>query len=104
MRCVICSPDWPDWMRRTQASRPSRNGPNAAGIVRVDFWPIWWQPMQSTLFIWRSQFSRVMLAGILPEPPNSLAGGIFSIANQYAAGEYCAAAASFGACTGEGVG
>ena len=42
--------------------------------------------MQSTLFIWRSQLSRVMLAGILPEPPNSLAGGIFNIANQYAAG------------------
>src|SRR5690242_5609962 len=34
-RLVICSPDWPDCVRRCHASSPELNLPSAAGIVRV---------------------------------------------------------------------
>jgi hypothetical protein len=69
-------------MRRCQASVPESNFPRAAGIVRVASCPIWWQPMQSTLFICRSQLSCVMFFGMSVDPPKSLAGGIFNIAYQ----------------------
>ena len=36
---IICSPDWPDWTRRIQASSSDLNSPNAGGIVRVDSCP-----------------------------------------------------------------
>ena len=41
--------------------------------------------MQSTLFIWLSQRSRVMFLGMSVDPPKSDAGGIFSIVNQWIA-------------------
>src|SRR6185437_783488 len=81
-RFVIISPAWPDCVRRIQASSPEAKWPNCAGTVRVASCPSWWQPMQSTLFIWRSQSVCVMLAGMGPLPPNSLAGGIFIIVYQ----------------------
>jgi hypothetical protein len=41
--------DWPDWTRRTQASTLFFWSEKAAGIVRVDSWPSWWQPTGSVL-------------------------------------------------------
>jgi hypothetical protein len=83
---VICSPDWPDWTRRIQASAPVSKEPNAWGIVRVEAWPSWWQPMQPLLFIALSQRSRVTLAGTSLPPPNSEAAGIASMEYQEIAG------------------
>src|SRR5215510_3046095 len=74
---VICSPDWPDCTRRIQPSSPDL--PNAAGMVRVDSWPIWWQPIQPMFFICLSQSACVSLSGILLLPPNWSAPGIFII-------------------------
>src|SRR5689334_3510468 len=39
IRLGIISPDWPERMRRCQASAPESNFPKAAGIVRVASWP-----------------------------------------------------------------
>jgi hypothetical protein len=81
-RFTIHSPVWPAATRRIQASSCDLNSPNAAGIVRVDSWPSWWQPMQSTLFIRWRHTSCVISFGIAVLPPKSFAGGIFIIVYQ----------------------
>ena len=40
------------------------------GIVRVDCWPSWWQPMQPLFFMALSHGSAVDRAGMLLLPPN----------------------------------
>ena len=47
--------DWPDWMRRIQASSLVFSSEKAAGIVRVDSWPSWWQPTQARFLMIVSQ-------------------------------------------------
>ena len=57
--------------------------PSDAGIVRVDFWPSWWQPMQPLFFIQLSHsicVTSLAMPGVVPL--NSLAAGIFSIEYQ----------------------
>ena len=60
----------PDCTRRIHALSPDSNGPNAAGIVRVDSCPSWWQPMQPLFFTTVSQSLWVTFAGMLLLPPN----------------------------------
>ena len=56
------------------------------GIVRVDFCPSWWQPMQPLFFMALSQSVCLTLSGISLWPPNWSALGIFSIEYQEMAG------------------
>ena len=80
---LICWPAWPDCTRRVHACSDDANVPSEAGIVRVDFCPIWWQPMQPLFFIEFSHsicVTSLEMPGVVP--PNSLAAGIFSIEYQ----------------------
>src|SRR5215813_10710617 len=68
----IDSPDCPDWMRRNQPSSAFANLSygygTLAGNVRVESWPIWWQPTQPFDFSELSQSLRESFAGILLLP------------------------------------
>ena len=54
----------------------------AAGSVRVEAWPSWWQPPQPRLVMRLTQSFCVRFFGMPVEPPNSSAPGIFSIEYQ----------------------
>jgi hypothetical protein len=76
------SPDWPDWMRRIQASCEVSNSPSPAGKVRVDSWPSWWQPMQPMFLTCFSQSVCLKFSEISLPSPNASSPGISSMAYQ----------------------
>src|SRR5262245_41864555 len=75
-------PACPDWTRRIQAASDDANSPRDAGMVRVESWPSWWQPTHARFFTTVSQSLWLMFAGMLLDPPNWLASGIFIIEYQ----------------------
>jgi hypothetical protein len=82
----MACPAWPDWTRRIHAWSLSLMSANAAGSVRVEAWPSWWQPTQPRFPMRLTQSSRLMFFGIFEVPPNSVASGIFNIEYQWMAG------------------
>ena len=79
---IISGPACPDCTRRAQASAEEWNTPRAGSMVRVESWPIWWQPMQPLFFSSLSHSACVNCGGMPLLPSNCEAGGIFSIEYQ----------------------
>src|SRR5262245_62576036 len=61
---TMSAPDCPACVRRTQASAWFAYSPSPFGKVRVDSWPIWWQPTQPLFFIRLSQSVCLFLGDI----------------------------------------
>src|ERR1700722_6853314 len=81
---------WPDWMRRSQASREFLNVPSLLDSVRTPFEPTAWQLWQE-FFTVSIQAPWVFMKGGMPlplgpVPGNSLSAGILSIEYQYMPG------------------
>ena len=81
---------WPDWMRRSQASRESLKVPSLGERVRMPFEPIAWQLWQEFFTVSIQEPWVFMKAGMPlplgPVPGNSLAAGILSSEYQYMPG------------------